>query len=246
MKIVLLVILLVLLVVLIVIPRCDSTFSEPSPKLKILISTCKTYRDKSIPPLLEQLADSGVPKDSILIVSGGEDVDDSSDPVLKKVRYQFWEYTGLIYVSENPENTPVVYLMIHDTVKIKLQFWENIQSKFKDFLSSRQKGARLLENNGRSSMSMGFYSQELIRDHQDFLASLKDYGTDENSLKNSKQKGFGLEDHMIKEFDVIFKGPQVIITEDTAKCTNEIPELGFTKIQNNCGLGNPLVFTYEV
>jgi len=240
---ILLVLLVVILIILLVFPA-RSTFTGP-PKLKILVSTCKNYREKSIPPLMYQLRAANVPDDSILIVSGGEDTDDSSDRILKKVRYQFWEYTGLIYLAENPENDPVVYLMIHDTVKIQPQFWENIQTKFKEFLISGQKGFRLMENNGKSSMSMGFYTQDLIRTYIDFLTSLKDYKSDEESLKKSKMKGFGIEDHMIKEFGVMFKGSQIIITEEKTKCTNEIPEIGFTKIQTNCQ-GKPLVFTYDV
>jgi len=238
------ILLFIVVIILIVLQfRNYSSFSEPS--LKILVSTCKNYREKSIPPLLDQLRASNVPDDSILIVSGGEDVDDSSDPILKKTRYQFWEYTGLIFVAENPDKSPVVYFMIHDTVKIEPHFWEAITQEYKKFIKTKQKGARLLENNGWSSMSMGFYTPELIEEYKEFLVELKDYKSDEDSLAKSKQKGYGLEDHMIKKFDVMFKGSQVTITNDEHKCINYIPELGFTKIQSNCQ-GNPIVLTYDL
>lgn len=225
------------------VPVSRDSFS--GPKLKVLVSTCKNYREKSIQPLKEQLVAAGVPDDSILIVSGGEDEDDSSDPMLKKTRYQFWEYTGLIYLSENPEKDQVTYLLIHDTVKIQPNFWKAITQEHEKFIETKQKGARLMENNGGSSMSIGFYTQELIEDHKTFLEELKDFNSDEKSLRESKMKGFGLEDRMIKEFGVMYPSDKVTITSTDNKCINDIPELGFSKIQTNCQ-GKELVFTYDL
>jgi len=201
-------------------------------KLYVTVSTCKKYKDKTIPTLLENLKSAGVPDDRILIVSGGEDTDDDSGPI-KKTRYQFWELTSLIWLASQ-EDKGDYYFMMHDTSRIEPHFWESLQEKFREMDTD---GMSLLENNGGLDMNMGIYKHSYLISRKEELDDLKRYHKDgdELGLFLSKVHGVIIEGKFLEGFPLMYEKDQVNITFDEHKCINTVPELGFTKIQQNCG-----------
>ena len=223
-------ILLVLFFLLLLLQREKSNFNE----LYITVSTCKRYREKTLEPLLKNLKDAGVPDDRILIVSGGEDMDDDSGSI-KKTKYQFWELTSLIWLASQ-EDKGDYYFMMHDTCQVEPHFWESLNKKFTE-MGGGSEAMRLMENNGKSSMNMGIYKHSYLISRKGELDDLKSYPQDEKSLIDSKIIAFQTEDKFLSETPLMYLKDKVEITVEDTKCINKIPELGFTKIQQNCGKG---------
>ena len=96
---------------------------------------------------------------------------------------------------------------------------------------------RLMENNGKSSMNMGIYKHSYLISRKGELDDLKSYPQDEKSLIDSKIIAFQTEDKFLSETPLMYLKDKVEITVEDTKCINKIPELGFTKIQQNCGKG---------
>ena len=230
-------ILLVLFFLLLLLQREKSNFNE----LYITVSTCKRYREKTLEPLLKNLKDAGVPDYRILIVSGGEDTDDDSGHI-KKTRYQFWELTSLIWLASQ-EDRGDYYFMMHDTCQVEPGFWKNLQNRFKEM--SITNGARLLENNGGSCMNMGIYKHSYLISRKEELDALKNYKDDDQSLTDSKIVAYGNEGKFLSGTPLMYSKDKVQIHIEGTKCINKIPELGFTKIQQNCGQGD-LKITFDV
>jgi len=201
------------------------------PKLYIIISTCKNYREKTIPPLLKNLEDAGVPSDRIVVISGGEDTEDD-----RNVKYQFWELTGLIWLASQPDKGDY-YFMMHDTCSVEPHFWESLNKKFTE-MGDGSEAMRLMENNGKSSMNMGIYKHSYLISRKEELDSLKSYPQDEKDLLNLKAFGLTVEGKFLTGFPLMYGGDETkIIYGDDQKCINKIPSLGFTKVQTNCGRG---------
>jgi hypothetical protein len=234
MKYIILILFLAIFIFFFLLQRRRAAFQEP--KLLVIVSTCKRYRDKTIEPLVNNLKnDGGVPDDRLVIVSGGEDSDDDSE-LIKKTKYQFWELTGLIWLASQ-EDKGDYYLLIHDTCKVDPGFWDNLQKKFRE-MGTIEIGARLLKNNGGSCMNMGIYKHSYLISRKGELDALKNYKDDDQSLIDSKIFGYGVEGKFLSGTPLMYSKDKVQITIEGEKCINKIPELGFTKIQQNCGQGD--------
>jgi hypothetical protein len=236
-KIAVIFIILICLVVFTI--RKKSEYKEP--ELYIIISTCKRYKHKTLENILPQLKDAGVPEDKIIIVSGGEELNDDTGPI-KFVNYQFWELTSLIWLAAQEDHGDY-YLMIHDTCKVDTPFWSELQQKFKTMRENKSlgPGARLMENNGGSDMHMGIYQHAYIISKKEELDALKNYDDTDEALIKSKLYGFSIEGKFLRGFPLMYTKEQTNISIEGEKCINTINELGFTKIQQNCGQGNQII-----
>lgn len=123
----------------------------------VVINSCASYADQTLPPLLESLRVAGVPSERVCVVIGDceADRDATKDDVkVYERRYAMLDNNGLAWACLEPHQLQgtdwIVYL--HDTCAVDPDFW-----KACSFLTASFTNVDCVRLVPRDSMGMGFY-----------------------------------------------------------------------------------------
>ena len=103
-------------------------------KVGLLIATNHPYYETTLPPILENLADQGIPKDRVLVVNAQSPVE-KSGRVTEFQGYRMlssyldaFEYSAMAAVGMFPEAMPDAeyFFVLHDTAVIGPDFWRRL------------------------------------------------------------------------------------------------------------------------
>lgn len=137
--------------------------------IKFVISTCCFYEEKSLDRLLDSLIASGVPSESILVVSGGWGV--ASNCVKNGINYHrvthnSFDYTGLIDVLET-DNHSDYWFLLHDTCEVGSLFYDHL-------LLFPKSGYEHVCIDNKGYTNIGLYSWDFLQKSKEYILRLKD------------------------------------------------------------------------
>lgn len=151
------------------------------------------------------------------------------------------DFTGLITLSELYSNdVNQHYLYLHDTCRVGANFYKKLKA-----LETTIANVSSIKLNKKFSMNMGIYSQRLINQFKDFLATKKN--TKESDTMKFKSVDFN-EDHLFKNdpsnillenYDgwLVMGPPTDYYKTGTMRIVEYYPNLDLYKIKANWGQG---------
>ena len=165
----------------------------------IFIASCYEGIEIQIPRLIKNLHEVNIPSEYIHFIIGGcpdENIEYRNGIELVCVKYRCFEFTPMIYISNNPEKYDFEYgFFTHDTVKFGNTFYETIKN---DISLMGQFDCMKIENN-ISSMNIGIYSKKSILNNRQTLDEITLYTNDPNHLMNMKNKLVDYEDFILNQ-----------------------------------------------
>lgn len=162
-----------------------------SKKIKICISTCKQYCQKTIPILVESLKAAGFPIADILVVEGGHGSDNNlikNDINTLEVSHNSFELTALIAVVENHIESDF-WLLLHDTCRVGLNFCT--------LLNKADLSCEKIALKKKVSMSIGLYKFEYLIQHSNKLIKQKNIYYGEKEMLDAKNNAIRTEDLLL-------------------------------------------------
>lgn len=164
--------------------------------IKIAISTCTHFEDKTLPILIPSLISAGIDPNDIHVFCAGHDKFTSEKTQLyhyHTVDNNSYEYTPLIAIVEYNLETEYWFL-IHDTCKVG--------SKFKELLYSiPQSKPEKIALTYKPSMSIGSYRYDYLLTMKDKLMSIKNQDYSKEALQEWKNWGVDAEDYILWQSD---------------------------------------------
>lgn len=137
--------------------------------LGYVIATNESYIDKAVPPLLDSMIESGVPKNRIFIYSGGYRLPFLnvfiSNIVCHQLTYRAYEYTPLCAIADGYEFPFDHLFLLHDTCKVGINFYE---------LSNQFYPSMDAVSISDGICNIGVYKTEYIRSKKQYMDSFKD------------------------------------------------------------------------
>lgn len=160
--------------------------------VKICISTCKQYQDKTIPILVPQLLENGIRSEDIHVVSGGYL---RREPIINKWNISYYEanhnsfdITALIdVVTCNIEADN--WLLLHDTC--------TVGSKFKEKLYNFNSDSKCTALTWFPSMSIGNYKYSYLQEQKDLIISGRNIDYTQEGLRKAKIWALDHEDFLM-------------------------------------------------
>tara|TARA_A100001515_G_scaffold143487_1_gene144728 strand:- start:262 stop:1029 length:768 start_codon:yes stop_codon:yes gene_type:complete len=179
---------------------------KPS-NLGYIISTTKSYREKSTERLILESKYSGIPKDKLLIVSSQEDFNECNivdGYKIIHVKYTGIHLTPMIYLSENLTKYKSIkyWILLHSTCKIGVNFVKRLHSKL-DKLNTFDSIPLNTVGNGVRTMDMGIFSIDHIKSFENYWQIMKHNKFDKQILHDLKCQ-------LIANEDLIFSYPPAI------------------------------------
>jgi hypothetical protein len=161
--------------------------------VRFCISTCQKFAPHTLPVIVPALLQSGVAKESILIVNGGwkasaETTDGQGVSMLLTPQNSF-EYTPLIEIVEQGIESDYWFLL-HDTCIPGALFHELA-------LSLPVEAPEKVALKTTPSMSIGIYRMDYLMHHKERLLAIKNMDSSAESLQAWKQWGVPNEDYML-------------------------------------------------
>jgi len=204
--------------------------------LYTISSHIKYYKD-TYPVIIQSLIDAGINKNEILMVVGGWEDEELTNPLnitLTPVKYNSFDLTALIHVSDilDTINHSHIFLM-HDTCLVGPDF-KILSSNYNkdDVIKTLRPGI---------SMNIGLYSKYIIKKNIPYLNQFKFYPKSEDEIQQSKEFFVVNEDLIFKSYphecykNYYVDGSSNFLTLDDLKVKfNREPYLTyFDKLQNS-------------
>ena len=203
---------MIVIVIMTVLCRIESFFMEQeessplSPRVYIVINSCKKFVTTSVPALLSTLSLAGVPNDRIIVVVGESLVSDEVPAEIGAVKVVMVPYgnidnNGLMWISFLSQASDLeddsLFVYLHDTCVVLDNFWYLVlqaTDKFQD--------TTLIAAPMRSfpSMNIGIYRTSVVRSVfiRSELNPIVNYDLQPNTLLSVKQDGYHGEDFVFK------------------------------------------------
>ena len=160
-------------------------------KIRICVSTCKKYSQKTIPVLTSSLREAGFPLEDVLVVDGGY----THDRSLKlegidtlEVSHNSFDFTALIAVTEKRIESDF-WLLLHDTCRVG--------PKFCSLLHAADFSYKKIALKPFPSMSIGLYSFDYLLQHTERIIREKNTDYSEEGLIKAKHTAIGHEDLLL-------------------------------------------------
>ena len=219
----------------------------PSKGLTVVINTCRSYMENSIPVILNSLAEANVPKTNIHIVVGENT--ECDDNVVDGVAYHYrrWvniDNNAMLWVTqERPACLTEWIIYLHDTTYVHKDFWTNCIALMETF----EEAANCYRIHAPFSMCIGFYRTEWL-----FMESVLKYMSKiintEIGRKNQVKNNLGsLEDvlfHFANNTCRTLPNHYNVIERDRKMYGTDIPRIveyyeipGVYKVKANWGQG---------
>jgi len=208
--------------------------------IKICISSCKLYSEKTIPCIVNSLIQSGINTSDILIVEGGWDVKSSTkenDIQYIKVNHNSFDLTSFIEIIESNIESDY-WLLLHDTCRVGKNFKNIIDSFELNF-------EKMSVIHGSPSMSIGIYKHSYLIKHKDLILSYKNIDYSSEGIRLAKLKAGAGEDVLFKLTDCDrFSMGVARITQpvdinwyptNTHRLQEYFPQLDLYKLKGNWG-----------
>ena len=140
------------------------------PSIAVVVNSCASFFDRTLPPLLDSLDAAGVPKGAVHVVVGdcARDEDLTYEGVaVHRRRYANIDNNGLLWLAfERPDEwrngldgaAPDWVFYTHDTALVAPQFWDECRRVAKE----ARAGSVCVKLHEPFSMSMGFYKTEWL------------------------------------------------------------------------------------
>lgn len=137
--------------------------------IKIGISTCKKYVNKTIPPLISSLIKSGIDKNDIYVFCG--DCVENKNYIRDGINcyaatHNSFDYTSYIEIVENQLNYN--WFLMHDTCRAGPKFKELLYSK-----TELNHPKIALKPAPPASMSIGYFKYDYLNKYRDKILSFK-------------------------------------------------------------------------
>lgn len=154
--------------------------------IRIVISTNKNYEETTMPLLLDSLIRvNQIPKEAILIVSGGWD--DNTSSVKECIEYHqvthnSFDHTGIIDIIENDIYSKYWFSM-QDTCAVGRRFYQKLldASDMYDYISV----------DGQGYLNMGLFSFEFLKSIEPYILSLKNCDKEKAMLSEKMYMSLG-------------------------------------------------------
>jgi hypothetical protein len=216
-----------------------------SPKVRICISTTSGYAERTIPPLLEQLAAAGIPRAQLVVIEGGHrETRQAPGPNLHyQVDHNSFDLTSLIAVLDLALESEY-WLLLHDTVVV--------HPAFRILLGGLQpRGLQCMPLRRSPSMNIGLYHHQFLLDQVEYLRSVKNHDYSDAGIQAAKRRAVAEEDFLFNRAStkrVIHPHLARFEKADTGKFhgvtrfRERYPQLGLIKFKAN----NVLADRYQV
>lgn len=205
--------------------------------IKIGISTCKKYANKTLPHLVNSLTKCGIESSDIFVFNGGYS---EKNHFIKdgincfKTNHNSYDYTSYIEILEN--KLDFNWFLIQDTCFVGKNFKKQLYEKTRPGFSRIA-----LKSWPPASMSMGFFTYDFLKKHEKIILALKDL---------SKEEAVLYEDLVLRRLESdsnpitlcphyaetrIELPPNDFYKTGTHRIIEYFPELDFYKVKSNWG-----------
>lgn len=163
-----------------------------SSNIKIGITTCKEYKDKTLPIILDSLQNSRIPNDDIVVFLAG--YDNCYEEIIAGIQYRYlnfnsFELSSAIDIVDNNLVCDYWFLM-HDTCKVGKKFKESIYETLDNNVAK-------IALKKRPSMNIGLYSYEYLASMKNKIINLKNKNYSEEGLNACKIWHVQNEDYLL-------------------------------------------------